>query len=153
PLGDDPAWRLNLLSAVFGALAAALLSLVVCETVRRADEHVLNARAPRGHARVQRSRRERRATREVDALEGRDRRLLPTLLAAAAAAGLLAASHSFWLWAVQAKVYTLHEAFVAALFLVALRATRPAAMPASRRQRLVVLLALLLGASFTNHVM
>jgi hypothetical protein len=83
-----------------------------------------------------------------------------------AAAGLLAVSLTFWNWATQAKFYTLHYAFVAALLWLALRAHRALiadivnnSTPAQRwppkawppAVRLLHLLAFAIGLSVTNH--
>ena len=117
PLGDDPAWRLNVLSAFFGATALGVFFVLV---------HRLLTRLGAG-----------------------DERLAVGI--ATAATGLLAASHSFWLWAVQAKAYTLHETFVAVLVLLALEST----VLAERAPSLRALhgLAFLVGLALTNHVM
>src|SRR4029078_9470036 len=81
---------------------------------------------------------------------------------------LLAVSFTFWHWATQAKFYTLHFAFVAALLWLALRARRafvagagssPALAPRwSPKEwppavRLLHLLAFTIGLSLTNHFM
>jgi hypothetical protein len=83
-----------------------------------------------------------------------------------AAAGLLAASLTFWNWATQAKFYPLHYAFVAALLWLALRARRAllaevssGSLPARRwppgawptAVRLLHLLFFTVGLSLTNH--
>src|SRR5207253_2291821 len=85
---------------------------------------------------------------------------------ALAAAGLLAVSLTFWNWATQAKMYSLHFAFMAGLLWLALRTRRALyadaannAPPARRWPpvawppaiRLLHLLALLAGLSMTNH--
>jgi hypothetical protein len=132
PFGSDPAWRLNLLSAFLGAIAASLAFLLahrmlVILSSRAADPCRRSPMAPPAEQAV----------------------LLASI--AAASAGLLAASHTFWLWALQAKAYTLHAAFVAALFLGAMRVATPAAAPpAPAALRGLVFL---LGLALTNHTM
>ncbi|HET9494099.1 MAG TPA: DUF2723 domain-containing protein [Chloroflexia bacterium] len=89
----------------------------------------------------------------------------PAVAGGIAAAGLLAVSLTFWNWATQAKFYTLHYAFAAALLWLALRVRgalasptggittaprwSPAAWPPA--VRLLHLLAFLVGLSLTNH--
>ena len=98
PLGD-PAWRMNALSAVFAALAVGLFYTLVATT------------APARPAAVNSSAPEERGGWGVRS-------------GALTAAGLVATSLTFWNWATQAKMYTLHFAFVAALFGLALHARR-----------------------------
>ena len=132
PFGSDPAWRLNFLSAFFGALAVSFSFVLVYRML------VLLTGSQGG-----RERRQSRATEPTPASAGM------LLAIAAAAAGLLGASHTFWLWAVQAKAYTLHATFVAALLLAALRA----ALPSAPSLRSLHVFAFVFGLAFTNHTM
>ena len=89
----------------------------------------------------------------------------PAVAGGLAAAGLLAVSLTFWNWATQAKFYTLHYAFTAAILWLALRTRRalttqsgsaaaaPRWSPAawSPAVRLLHVLAFATGLSLTNH--
>jgi len=154
PLSADPAWRLNLLSALFGALAVGLLYLVTHRVLTRMleDDAIEPQQSGRRAKHGQKDRRGQ--ARPPAGTCGRPDRSILLIAVAACSAGLLAASHSFWLWAVQAKVYTLHETFVAALFLVALIVARPSdGTLRGPTKRPLHLLAFLLGLAFTNHTM
>jgi hypothetical protein len=195
PFGD-PAWRLNILSALFAALAISLFYLLVTDTLlgMPAFLRTLASRSGRPRTSPGNSARtlsrapvpkataaERRANRAAaslpkEDLTGQSRTTSPAIdegpavWAAVAggmsASGLLAVSVTFWNWATQAKFYTLHFAFVAALLWLALRARRAlitevgtSSQPTSRWPpkkwppsiRLLHLLAFTIGLSLTNH--
>src|SRR5579859_4626763 len=124
PLGP-PAWRMNLLSALFAAGAVGLFYGLVADTLlgagagRRAPatrspaRPALPAARPRGKG----ARRSPPADRPPPATAPAllDAGNAGPWLAAAAgltAAGLLACSLTFWNWATQAKMYSLHFAFM-----------------------------------------
>ncbi|MDQ2806101.1 MAG: DUF2723 domain-containing protein [Chloroflexota bacterium] len=126
PFGE-PAWRMNLLSALFGALAVGLFYRLVAmndlspnpsptkggeQDGRRADP--TPCPAPEG----------REGSESVNSPFPTKEGGWGVRSGALAAAGLLATSLTFWNWATQAKMYTLHFAFVAALFGLALHARR-----------------------------
>ena len=183
PLGD-PAWRMNALSALFGALAVGLFAALVAWTAPTPNP------SPKGGGELDGQRGDlspnaairsaqvaagleldgqrgdlspnpspfkggaldgrrggvapRPAPTKGRALDGRHGNPSPTQdgklngdspspfrgggrgvgAGALTAAGLLATSLTFWNWATQAKMYTLHFAFVAALFGLALHARR-----------------------------
>jgi hypothetical protein len=197
---SNPAWRMNLLSALFAALAVGLFYLLIIETLTGMPA-VRRTAAPRGTAAASRPHPPGRSPRPAAPAARKDKALarsapapqdratpvpppperassLATAISAApplpwttvagglAGAGLLAASLTFWNWATQAKFYTLHYAFVAALLWLALRthralaADRAANAPPVPRWpphrwspsvRLLHLLAFLTGLSLTNH--
>jgi hypothetical protein len=183
PFGNE-AVRVNFVSALNGALATALFFLLVYEAARFHLTGVKAKTSPapaQGRAQPARSSKRPRggptqsqAPAQESSAEDRARDLL-ALGAAVGASLLLAASQTFWNWATQAKMYTLHYAFVAALFWLALRTrraileSRQQASPSSSairsssgvgRQSLwqgparwLVALAVALGLAFTNHSM
>jgi hypothetical protein len=170
PVGNA-AVRVNMVSALNGALANVLFFLLLYESVRF---HLKNrtvktpVASPRSRAQPTRStKRSRTAPPQLQApvqepaADDGTRDLL-ALGAAVGVALLLAASQTFWNWATQSKMYTLHYLFVAALFWLALRSRR--AILAWRTQdtisslwhgpeRWLVALAATLGLAFTNHSM
>jgi len=182
----NPAQRMNVLSAIFAALAVGLFYGLVMETL-----HVIRLIPPVGeHAPrsvSKRSRRERtrtasaapagmsRSGRRQDvvtekATQAGQTRGGPTdwsaVTGALTASGLLVVSLTFWDWATQAKMYSLHFAFMIGLLHLALRARRALAaggiarVDGSRRRpptgwpsgiRELHILAALIGLSLTNH--
>jgi hypothetical protein len=186
PFGDNPAWRMNVLSALFAAAAVSMFYAVVADTFtatfsafalqqqstanrggtqaggrtgrtagvdrnvptnRRVDKRVdrqgdakASANSTKNQARATSTTQtapsstasvtnsgSRSAASEQDEGSGTSEGWMAWVawLAAAgglAAAGLLAVSLTFWNWATQAKFYTLHFMFVAALLWLALRA-------------------------------
>ncbi len=124
PLGD-PAWRMNALSAVFGTLAVSLFYALVAATDR--PDPARPARpSTAGAAGGRRGNSEPQAGDDSTVSNAESKPPTANLPQAGAltAAGLLATSLTFWNWATQAKMYTLHFAFVAALFGLALYARR-----------------------------
>lgn len=179
PFGDR-AVGVNLISALAGALAVGLFYALVYEIVRHHLQSPVTAASLNG--RTQSNRAARRAMREngrTDSATRQDkarstsipipatpepRHEWTAISVSAGAALLLAASFTFWDWATQAKMYTLHFAFVAGLLTLALRARRairgagspgsswpPRLWPAPAC--LLVLLAFGTGLTFTNHFM
>jgi hypothetical protein len=173
PLGDT-AVRVNLISALAGALAVGLFYALVYETLRhhvhapadprpaaRTARPVAGPRPPRPPQRAPRPKGGAVATPQPPTPDASP--LVP-IAAAAGAALLLAASLTFWNWATQAKMYTLHFAFVAGLCWLVLRVRRawrgagrpgalwpPGAWPAPARW--LAALAFVAGLTFTNHLM
>jgi hypothetical protein len=205
PFGD-PAWRMNVLSALFGALAVGLFYGLVADTLagmpgflRAVARPIAGGKAAAGGGRARPPARStpaagRPAPRGKEMARGAARGATATLEAPAAAptpataaapapavdpapawvaaggaltaSGLLACSLTFWNWATQAKMYTLHFAFMAGLLWLGLRARRALyqevaakAGPAPRWPprawspgiRRTHGLALLAGLSMTNH--
>jgi len=205
PFGN-PAWRMNILSALFAALAVGLFYGLVTDTLaglpafrrlvaprtsgERAIATVAPARSTAGPARVDRRPvtpapvKARPGQRPLPAMGSKEKAAagpprvasipatengIVTWIAAAgglAAAGLLATSLTFWNWATQAKMYTLHYAFMVGLLWLALRTRRallaegvsmatnsPRWPPHSWSPaiRWLHLLALTTGLALTNH--
>ncbi|MGI8588966.1 MAG: protein O-mannosyl-transferase family [Chloroflexia bacterium] len=182
PLGS-PAWRMNLLSALFAALAVWLFYGLVSETLagspaflqavarrttapRRAEKTL-----PRSQTRPAANGRTAKRPVPMAVPDTREvaedpARAWAAVVGGLLASGLLACSVTFWDWATQAKMYSLHFAFVAGLLWLALRTRRALytdvaknAPPAGRWPprawppaiRLLHLLALLTGLAVTNH--
>jgi hypothetical protein len=150
PFGN-PAFRVNMISVLFAAIAVALFYGLVSDTLAGVPAFLqaAAARSTRGAApaankgKASRSGsaqpsgqratagKDRAAARPVErapatatAPSEEDRDVWPAVAGGIAAAGLLAVSLTFWNWATQAKFYPLHYAFVAALLWLALRARR-----------------------------
>lgn len=118
----DPAFRMNLFSALWGGLAITLLCLVVI-----------------------------RLFRFIEANDIRNPRWISRLIAFGTALVFLF-TPTFWSQAVIAEVYTLHAAFVAGLLLVLfVWAERVANGEAAGARRLAYLAALLFGLSLAHH--
>jgi hypothetical protein len=199
PLGD-PAWRLNLVSVLFAAVAVSLFYGLVADTFSGMTSSPRSATARPGRSgassgdraspaqKATGPRKDKRSPSNRGADSGRDRSPATsgverptggeakaagagsarwaTVAGGIAAAGLLTVSLTFWNWATQAKFYSLHYAFVAALLWLAVLTRRalaaeatsgaataprwsPRAWPSS--VRLLHLLAFAAGLSLTNH--
>ncbi|MFL5731934.1 MAG: protein O-mannosyl-transferase family [Chloroflexia bacterium] len=147
------AMRINAISAVTAALAVGLFYLALYEILTFHIEPETRGTSGNSH--------------------GADSRVDPAaIFAAAGTALLLGFSFLFWNWATQAKMYSLHFAFVAGLLWLAMRVRRSLAEPTMDDgrwtigtmprwpprawplpARLLVALAVTLGFSFTNHYM
>ena len=142
----DPAFRMNLFSALCGGVAVALLSLVVMRLLRFL---AAASRVPLGHP--------ERSSPSVWAAESKDafseRITVPTSrLIALGAALAFTFTPTFWSQAVIAEVYTLHAAFVAGLMLALLSwAGRCLSGDFLGARRSSYLVALLFGLSLTHH--
>jgi hypothetical protein len=177
-LGGDIAWRLNAMSAFWGAAAVGAFFLLVYELAT----YILSAprqrpRRPAGATGRPRpatgpaSRARSGAKQSTKTTQARpqaarapvaavaapaERPYLLTWLAILSAAGsacLFAASSTFWSRTAQAKMYTLHYFLVFTLFLLALQCRRAYERGDRRGVRLwFVALAATLGLSFTNHL-
>ncbi len=178
PLGN-PAWRLNVLSVLFAALTIALFYGFVVDVllglhaaprpaVRPAPgrkggaSRAASAPSRRRSAPVER----REAPAPALAAEDAPVRVWAAVAGGLLAAGLLALSTTFWDWATQAKMYSLHFAFTVALLWLAVRVRRAFAAEIAGRTppgprwaprawgpavRGLHLLVLLLGLALTNH--
>lgn len=123
PLGD-PAFRMNLFSAVWGAVAVGLLCLLVMRILR-----FLEPRATAGRPYLAASR-----------------------LIALGAALVFTFTPTFWSQAVIAEVYTLHAAFVAGLLLaLVIWAQRAMDGDEGDARRAMYSIALLFGLSMAHH--
>ena len=156
-LWGDVAWRVNILSAFWGAMAVGTAFLLIMALVRYLHAQAIaapTADPPRG-------RKARAAVKTTHPPATQDRIILGqppsvwlSLVSAAAAASLLGASSTFWSRTAQAKMYTLHYFFVALLFLLALLA-RWAYERADARimRRALIVLSTAVGLSLANHLM
>lgn len=173
----NAAWRINLISAVSGAAAVGFFYTLVYEALahhlmpkvlqansKQANHEAVNrSRQPKSKAaRPQQSSTSPQAATPVATTERGTRSF--AIASAAGAALVLAGSQTFWNWSTQSKVYSLHFAFLAALFWLALRVRRAmrGAQPTGdfRRAgswpapaRWLLLFAFALGLAFTNHYM
>src|SRR6266699_1583090 len=113
PLGNI-AVRINFSSAVFAALASAMLTLVVAELMITASYLGASKRRKKGAQRSKKA-----ASRTRDEGSGIDRLLV---LAAALGAGLLMAfSRTLWSYATIAEVYALNTLLILVIFFLMLR--------------------------------
>lgn len=173
---SDPAVGVNLISALAGALAVGLFYALVYETIVHylygaVTGESVNGRVPLSNRAARRAERSTAANkvRDDDKVHLSEPDTSPStdwgaVFTSAGAALLLALSFSFWSWSTQAKMYTLHFAFVAGLLLLALKARTAVRGAGSPRllwnprlwpapARLLVFLAAGLGLTFTNHFM
>lgn len=128
PLGD-PAFRMNLFSALWGSVAVALLCLLIMRALRFAVAKDLLG---------------------LSDLPGL--RTWPARLISFGAALVFLFTPTFWSQAVITEVYTLHAAFVAGLLLALLAwAEGTLTGDATRARHRSYLVALLLGLSLTHH--
>ena len=125
PVGNV-AFRVNVMSAFFGAATIALLYLVILRTIK--SDWRWDA-APAGERFLQPATLSHHAIPHVAAILG---------------ASFLAVSPIFWRQATIAEVYTLNAVFIALILYVALRSFQSA-------QSQVVWLSLLVGLSLTHH--
>ncbi len=99
----NPAWAVNLVSAVFGALAVGLFAMLIARSGRDILRHVFPANA----------------SAEPDADNGNARRHGFLCGAAGISAALLFAfTHAMWSQSVIAEIYTLNAFFLALIFLL-----------------------------------
>jgi hypothetical protein len=128
PVGD-PAFRMNLFSALWGAVAVSLVALLAMRLIR-----FVGARGPAG------------SDQRGEAPPGSSRWIgFGTAL-------VFVFTPTFWSQAVVAEVYTLHAVFVAAILLVLLAwGERRLAGDAGQARRLAYIAALLLGLSLAHH--
>ncbi len=166
-LPGEVAWRVNALSAFWGALTVGAIFFLLLEAIEYVARPQSSPTADRqGRKAAQRGRsgsRGRRSTAPEATVQVStigDRRTALRLqwfniASAAVGASLLGASSTFWSRTAQAKMYTLHYFFVVLLFLLALKARK--AIDEGRNdsspRRWLIALCLGLGISLTNHLM
>lgn len=172
-LWGDEAWRVNVFSAFFGALAVGAFFVLIY----RLSEYILTPEArtvaarPRAKSPAQtRSPQPNRNTVPISRTEARTPSPAPStsasrtedllsqhsillLAAAAAGASLLAASSTFWSRTAQAKMYSLHFFLVAVILTLALGFRKAYERNDPTANRWLMALAATLGLSFTNHLM
>lgn len=156
-LWGEIAWRVNVLSAFWGAMAVAAMFLLALVATNYLEWLNRPKSAPTSKRRKPaKSPAPKPPSKEV--VEASDTKSSRTWLlylgAALSAASLFAASSTFWSRTAQAKMYTLHYFFVLALLTAALQyrwAYERGSERAARRWLLV--LSAGLGLSFTNHLM
>jgi hypothetical protein len=152
PLGEV-AWRVNAMSALWGALAVGTFFLLVLRAAA-----YLQPRFAR-HNRPMKGNRKRTgvsiAPSAPQSAAGTSASQMWLFVASAAAgASLLGASSTFWSRTAQAKMYSLHYMLVLLLFLLALAAREAYERQEERRTtRLLIATAAVLGLSFANHLM
>lgn len=152
-LPGEVAWRVNALSAFWGAAAVAMLFVLLVEIAAFARQVAERTRA--ALARPARKAKRTAATEsDVAPPENERRAISPELFLAAAGASLFATSSSFWSRTAQAKMYTLHYFFVVFLLLAALKC-RAAYERGDEKtaSRWLVGTAFAFGLSMTNHLM
>lgn len=167
-LWGEVAWRVNVLSALFGALTVGAF----CNFLYHVCSYLHYAFIP---SRVSASGQPQKSSQRRNVSTGRSRRTsvaaarqapraLEFRLDAGAAtlylvvsvvgASLLASSATFWSRTSTAKMYTLHYFFVCILLLFALQFRSAYELKELRSaRRNLLMLAFLLGLSFTNHLM
>jgi hypothetical protein len=166
-LWGDVAWRVNVFSAFWGAMAVGAFFFLIYQ----AGEYVSNLKPRKTTTQTKSGTRSAKASTRAESvpkdravasvaqttqpggLSAASRNLL-LLASSAAGASILAASSTFWSRTAQAKMYTLHYFFIAVLLTLALQyraAYERGDKTASTRWLLA--LAITLGLSFTNHLM
>ncbi|HEX9990303.1 MAG TPA: DUF2723 domain-containing protein [Chloroflexia bacterium] len=156
-LWGEIAWRVNVLSAFWGAMAVAAMFFLVMVATTYLEWRNRPKSAPIAKRRKPAKSSAPKPPAKVDVEAGdtgSSKTWLLYLGAALSAASLFAASSTFWSRTAQAKMYTLHYFFVLALLTAAIQyswAYERGDEPATRRWLLV--LSAGLGLSFTNHLM
>jgi|GEM_PF-3583076 len=156
-LWGEIAWRVNILSAFWGALAVGILFLLTVTLINYLESRArlsVRKEAPRG-------RRAKHVAAIPDEKTNQQRLFLGQPAAAwlpiatsAAVASLLGASSTFWSRTAQAKMYSLHYFFVALLFLLALLARWAYEQKDQKgMRRALIALSTVLGLSLSNHLM
>ncbi|HKP54273.1 MAG TPA: DUF2723 domain-containing protein [Chloroflexia bacterium] len=156
-LWGEVAWRVNILSAFWGALAVGALFLLIVALFN----YLQSKARPPVRKEVPRGRRAKHAPSIPDQDIKQERTFLGQplsawlpLATAAAIASLLGASSTFWSRTAQAKMYTLHYFFVTLLFLLALLARWAYEQKDPKGMRRALLaLSIGLGLSLSNHLM
>jgi hypothetical protein len=155
-LWGEIAWRVNILSAFWGALAVGTIFLLIVSLI-----NYLGSRArPSVRKEVPRGRRAKHIASTPEEKASQQRLFLGQPAAAwlplgtAAVASLLGASSTFWSRTAQAKMYSLHYFFVALLFLLALFARWAHEQKDQKgMRRALIALSTVLGLSLSNHLM
>lgn len=152
-LWGDEAWRVNALSAFFGALAVGAFFILI---VRFSDYTLAGIKAKSStRQRASTARNQKSEIRnQKPEVKTKDNADLLILAASAAGASLLAISATFWSRTAQAKMYSLHFFLAAVILILALGFRRAYERQDTRAAiRWLVSLAFMLGLSFTNHLM
>lgn len=162
PVGTVAA-RVNLVSALAGAAACGLFYGLLYEVLRYyrlpapvpARPPAAAAKRPVGKGSPAAGGRKQAATAPAAGADVPPPDPLPGIVPAVAAGGalILSTSLTFWSWATQAKMYSLHYVFVAGLFWLALWVRRAERAGGSAPLRLWIALAALFGLGVTNHTM
>jgi hypothetical protein len=158
-LWGEVAWRVNVVSALFGALAIGAFFVLIFQLgdYILAQPRTRSRQAARRPAQPTKGKGQPRRPESTPAAATTAPAIRPEwllLASAAAGASILGASASFWSRTAQAKMYSLHYFLVAVLFILALgfrRAYERGDAPAQTRW--LVALAATLGLSMTNHLM
>lgn len=172
-LWGEEAWRVNVLSAFWGALAVGAFFVLIF----RFADYILKSRSgsverPRTQQEIREAARQRnkRSTAAAERSTPPDRippdkkpqetdgayatnRILLLLASAAAGASLLAASSTFWSRTAQAKMYSLHFFLVAVILTLALSYRDAYERKSPSAMKWLLATAATLGLSFTNHLM
>jgi hypothetical protein len=156
-LWGEVAWRVNIISAFWGALAVSAFFLLTATLM-----NYLSWRPARvARKEPAKGRRARIAPKADEAKLPDERHFLGqpvsawlTLGVAAGVASLLGASSTFWSRTAQAKMYSLHYFFIALLFLLALLARWAYERgDTTAMKRWLLALSIGLGLSLSNHLM
>lgn len=166
-LWGDVAWRVNVFSAFWGAMAVGAFFFLIYQAGlyitnlkprKKAPQPKGGNRSSKALARTVGAPKDRSLASipqtAQPGINGAASRNLLLLASSAAGASILAASSTFWSRTAQAKMYTLHYFFIAVLLTLALQyraAYERGDKTASTRWLLA--LATTLGLSFTNHLM
>lgn len=172
-LWGEEAWRVNVLSAFWGALAVGAFFVLIF----RFADYILRSRSgnverPSTQQELREAARQRnkRSTAAIERVRPVDEtapgrrpqeaesariwsRTLLLLASAAAGASLLAASSTFWSRTAQAKMYSLHFFLVAAILTLALSYRNAYERKSPSATKWLIATAATLGLSFTNHLM
>jgi len=141
PIGNV-AWRINLSSALFGALASAMVTLVVAELL-----------ATGRYSSISDPRRSKRNIRSAEKSDGREpddngaTNQLIVLLPAIAAGLLMMFSRTLWAYATVAEVYTLNTFLILLIFFLMLRWRRED----GKRDSYLYLAAIVFGIALGVH--
>jgi hypothetical protein len=152
-LPGEVAWRVNALSAFWGAVGVGTMYALLLHTVAYTRwRNRPGSAVPPAARRTSRRGQPQKVTPQNE--EPHFRVDMTTLLSALIAACLLGAASTFWNRSIQAKMYTLHYFFMLLILLLAV-AYRWAYERRAEREagRLLVILALTFGLSLTNHLM
>lgn len=157
-LWGEVAWRVNILSAFWGALTVGAFFLLTVALI-----NYLSWRRPSQAPRKEpaKGRRAKNSPKPHEQKTPDERHFLGqpvsawlTLGIAAAVASLLGASSTFWSRTAQAKMYSLHYFFIALLFLLALLARWAYERnDTAGMKRWLLALSIGLGLSLSNHLM
>jgi hypothetical protein len=162
-LWGEVAWRVNALSAFFGAMAVGAMFLFLVEVTnytrwlarpKAAQPQPQPRRKSQKPAPRQPAQQVRQVASQALTPANAIRHEWTMILSSAAGASLLGAASTFWNRSTQAKMYTIHYFFVVAILLAALEYRWSYERGEERQsKRWLVALAAGLGLSLTNHLM